>query len=194
MSKYYVLSRSWSRSPARTIDRSTCDRQGRWWDDGCRFDTAVKVPIEMKLTPYVPDSPDQSRALPAFIDGVVPLMSTALVAALQAMGVANLELYSAVLIDPDDGSRHEGYWAFNLIGLVAAAEMAASIYTVRDGIPLIDVAFDKLVIDPNKCAGLRMFRLAENNSAIIVHESVRDRLLEDGFGELTFYKPENIAI
>jgi len=191
---HFILGRLWARAPARRPNRGSYDRQKLWWNRGRRFEDEVRVPVEVSLQPFDANSPEQSPALPAFIDGVVPLMRLDLVDALRAAGVSNLDLYDAVLVDPDTGARHDNYRAFNLIGAVAAADLGASEYQAPDGIALIDVAFDRLVLDAGKCAGLLMFRLAENNSAIVVHESVKKALLAAGFDELEFFKPENIAL
>lgn len=94
------------------------------------------------------------------------------------------------------GESYGSRWkAVNILGLVAAADMQKSIATVHDGIPLIDVDFDELVIDEKKTKGIKMFRLAESTNAILVHESLRDALIEKGFGEdLAFYDLKEAAI
>jgi hypothetical protein len=190
----FILGRLWARAPARRPDRGSYDRQKLWWDSGCRFDADVRVPVEVSLQPFNANSPEESPALPAFIDGVVPLMRLDLIEALRAAGVSNLDLYDAVLIDPDTGARHTDYRAFNLIGAVAAADLAASQLQGADGAALINVSFDRLVLNAGLSAGLLMFRLAENNAAIVVHGSVKQALLAAGFDELEFFKPENIAL
>ncbi|MCC6271300.1 MAG: hypothetical protein IT190_08490, partial [Microbacteriaceae bacterium] len=48
--------------------------------------------------------------------------------------------------------------------------------------------------DPDKTQDLLFFRLAENNGAIMVHQSVRDHLLTAGFDELEFYELDEVAI
>lgn len=98
-------------------------------------------------------------------------------------------------IDPKPGAVFTHYKAVNVLGLVAAADMGKSEATVHDGIPLIDVDFNSLVIDENKTRGIKMFRLAESTNAILVHESLRDALLEKGFGsDVAFYDLTEIAL
>lgn len=132
--------------------------------------------------------------MPALFKGLIPLYRDDLVAALQSCGVDNLDLYPARIFDPDNGQFHENYKAVNIIGMVAAADMQKSVWSASDGIALIDVAFDKLVIDPKKTASLPFFRLAENNAAVLVHQRVRDHLIKAGFTELEFHVPEQIAL
>lgn len=98
-------------------------------------------------------------------------------------------------IDPKPGAVFTNYKAVNVLGLVAAANMAKSEATVHGGIPLIDVDFDSLVIDESKTLGIKMFRLAESTNAILVHESLRDALLAKGFGsDIAFYDPAEVAL
>ena len=191
---YYVLGRLYAANPARVHDRSSYDRQGVWWDDGAVFTESIKTPIEMRLKPYHPHDPDMSPAMPSLFKGRVPIFSDALIAALRSAGVDNLDTYEARIFDPDSGQWHTNYKAVNVLGLVSAADMAKSTAIVHDGIPLVDVSFDRLVIDTQRARGWLMFRLAENNSAIIVHEKVKQAVLAAGIRDLEFFKPENIAL
>jgi hypothetical protein len=191
---YYVLGRLYAAHPARIDDDSSYDDQGVWWDDGQVFTKPISTPIEVRLKPYEPSNPDMSPALPSLFKGRVPLYSDALLSALRSAGVDNLDTYEARILDPDTGKWHTHYKAVNVIGMVSAADMAKSVATVHDGIPLIDVSFDRLVIDPKKTHGILMFRLAENNSAVIVHEQVKQAVLAAGIRDLEFFKPENIAL
>lgn len=98
-------------------------------------------------------------------------------------------------LDPNAGKIITNYKAVNILGLVSAADMQKSIATVHDGIPLIDVDFDELVIDEQKTKGIKLFRLAESTNAILIHESLRDALIDKGFGEdLAFYDLKEAAI
>jgi len=98
-------------------------------------------------------------------------------------------------IDPAPDSIITDYKAVNILGLVAAADIGKSIATPCDGVPLIDVDFDELVIDLARTRGIKMFRLAESTNAILVHESLRDALLKKGFGpEIAFHDLEEAAI
>jgi len=55
---------------------------------------------------------------------------------------------------------------------------------------LLDVDFEGLTIDPEKAKSLLLFRLAESTNGIVVHESVKNSLLEQGFDMLTFMDPK----
>lgn len=110
---------------------------------------------------------------------------------LRLMGVSDIDEW----VDKKANSYITNYKAVNILGLVSAADMQKSIATVHDGIPLIDVDFDELVIDEQKTKGIKLFRLAESTNAILIHESLRDALIEKGFGEdLAFYDLKEAAI
>lgn len=94
--------------------------------------------------------------------GVPPIVRDDLLAVLRGAGVDNLDVYDAVLRSRDGAVRIAGYKAFNLIGLVDAVDRGQ---------------------------GRRMFRLAEDTSAILVHRSVRDAIEAAGIGPLRFVAP-----
>ncbi len=54
---------------------------------------------------------------------------------------------------------------------------------------LLDTDFDSLVIDEEKTMGFRLFRLAENCSAIVVSEEVKVAIEERGIPGIVFYGP-----
>jgi hypothetical protein len=190
---YYLLGgRSWSSNPARLLD--AVDDHDLWWDDGVPFDVPPSAPVTGVLEPYDSRNPDMSPELPEMYDVPILIFRDDLIAALQAAGVDNMHLYGAEITDPDSGQVYTNYKAVNIIGLVAAADMDKSEAIVHDGIPLVDVNFNKLVLDPDKTQGLLFFRLAENNGAVMVHQSVRDHLLASGFGKVEFYDLDQAAI
>lgn len=107
--------------------------------------------------------------------------------ALMAAGVDNLQVYDAVIRDLQRGIVHKNYKAFNIVGAVSAADMDVSRMMGATNNEVIDVDFDRLVIDEEKCNGLRLFRLAENVSAIIVDEKVRQEIERRSIEGMFFY-------
>ena len=85
-------------------------------------------------------------------------------------------------------SDYIDYKAFNVVGLVAAADMRASTLMGTSEGEMIDADFDRLVIDESRAAGFKLFRLAENVSAIIVDDEIRRRVEESGIPGLIFYE------
>ena len=149
------------------------------WNRGARVQGHVPVPVRIFLDPEAP-----GILLPMYYKGVL-LMSDALIAALQSAGVSNLELFDAILTDETNHREYSNYKLVNIVGAIAAADLAQSAHTPH-GKPLFDVDFDSLVIDEKKTRGALMFRLAENVSGIVVHESVKDAVLKAGIEHLDF--------
>lgn len=189
---YYLLSSN-SR-PRRRIGDTPFIKGLKWWR-GAVITMTVPAPLEFTLDPYSPSSPAEDQYMGVFIETNPPVWRDDFIQALRDCGVYNFDTYNVAIHDPDDGTIHTNYKAVNVLGLVAAADMEKSVATVHDGIPLIDVDFDELVIDEKKTRGIKMFRLAESSNAILVHETLRDCLLEKGFGsDLAFYDLKEAAI
>lgn len=188
---YFILDRSWARNPARLPDRYP-EQPGVFWFAGARFDQRIAEPVEVTLKPYRPD--DQSREIAEYIKGTIPLFRDDLIRGLQEAGVDNLDLYQAVLIDPDDGKRYTTHKAVNIIGVITAADLGRSDAIINPGGAVIDVSFNSLVVDEAKTKGVLMFRLAESPTTILVHRSVKDHLRQRGFTALRFVNPQKAAI
>lgn len=109
------------------------------------------------------------------------LMSKRLVETIQACGVTNLQLFPAVITREDSREGLPDYLVVNIVGLIAAADMASS-----KSRPLADVQFfEKLVLDPSQARGLLMFRLAESRADVIVAAKVAQAIQAGGFVDVT---------
>ena len=64
-------------------------------------------------------------------------------------------------------------------------------HTDHDGAPVADVSFESLALNDDALHGELLFRLTENTGTILVHERVRDKILELGITTLKFIRPEN---
>jgi hypothetical protein len=105
------------------------------------------------------------------------LMSNRLIETLKSAGVDNLQLFDAQITNERTGERIDGYKVVNILGLVAAADPAAS-----KSRPLADVQFfEKLAIDESSARGQLMFRLAESLNDIIVAERVARQITAGKF-------------
>lgn len=133
------------------------------------------------------DRPGTPRHL--YEEHFVPVMSGALRRALEGAGVDNLQCFPALLRDPLDGSEIADYWAFNVVGLVACADMARSSLMGTNDSGMGDIDFDALVIDEAKAGDRPLFRLAESVSAIVVSERVRAAVEAAGIPGMVFYGP-----
>ncbi len=189
---YYALFRS--PKPGRWIGDEPFI-EGLEWNRGVRVTVQVPDPLEYVLKPLARNSADHSPYMGAYLNAEGLLLRDDLVKALRECGVDNFDAYNVAITDPDSGRVYTNYRMVNLIGLVAAADMPKSEAIVHGGVPLIDVDFDKLVIDESKTHGILMFRLAESTNGVLVHERLRDGLIAKGFGEdLAFYDPREVAL
>lgn len=125
--------------------------------------------------------------------GTPPIMSSAFAAALGEAGVDNLDLYDAVLRSEDGRIVYEGYKAFNVVGLVAAADLGKSLLDPDVPSRFFDASFSSLSLDEQKPMGALMFRLAEYLGAVVVHAVVKERLEQVGFPNLSFLEPSQFV-
>jgi hypothetical protein len=161
------------------------------WISGAAIDVPVPQPLEFEVETDEDDrEPDKPGMLLEMYQYGVVLMTERLVNALRESGVDNLQAFDALIRDPRANRVVTDYKVVNVVGVIAAADMAKStLYEVPVGPPLIDVSFDSLVIDEKRAGGQLLFRLAESLSAIIVHDRVKQHLLARGFDMLTFRDP-----
>lgn len=153
------------------------------WTVGARFDPHPTQPIEVKIRE------GYEVAEPRPFVGVPPIISDELHQVLSGAGVSNLDVYEAVLKSADGSAVITGYKAFNLIGMVEAADLAASRFSPENPSRFVDASFDSLVLDNARLGGLRMFRLAEFSSAVLVHRSVKEAIEAAGVTHINFLKP-----
>ena len=185
---YYML----ECSPPRGADDHALVRlvtkppSGAQWKEGARFSVDVPEPVEFAMRANHNDLMLEMNNTQGL------LVTKRLLAALQEAGVDNLDVYDAVIRHESLGTERRDYVAVNLIGTVSAADLSRST-VVPGGLPgnLIDTDFEGVAIDPEKAGGMLMFRLAENTSAIVVHERVKEHLESKGFDMLTFVPPES---
>ena len=145
-----------------------------------------KGSVEIRVIPY-----DGYVGLPDEVSDMnVPLMSARLKEAITAAGVDNINFSPVTLCNSETGQAYE-YFAFNLVGLVVAADMTKSNITSHDGDFLGDSSVHDLIIDESKIGGLLMFRLKEKFAAIIVQKSVKESIEQHGIDTIKFVKPED---
>lgn len=158
----------------------------RLWEVGVRHEKDVPVPIEVMFDTFRGyDGPPVE-----LLDVGIPIMSERLADALTLAGVANIDFYDATLTHSKTGTTYR-YKAFNIIGLIAAADMTRSEWSSTDGEPLINVSFTHLALNESTMPNQSLFRLAENINAIVVSAAVRDHVLASGIATLKFTRPED---
>lgn len=160
------------------------DDEERSWIIGLPFEQPPPVPVPVSI------EHGEEGLQPELTDVPLPLMSRRLAECLTAAGVSNIDFYPARVTEQASGRCHDGLLAFNLIGLVAAADLSRSTFSASDG-PLLSVDFDGLAIDPAKVGAADMFRLAESVNGIVVSRRVRQAILDAGITTLEFILPED---
>jgi hypothetical protein len=161
----------------------------RTWKSGQRqkpdrltFDTPVRIDFE-PLRGY--QGPPVEM-----LDLGIPLMSERLHRAIVGAGVSNVEWFDARLRNTLSGEEFP-YMIYNVVGLIAAADLAKSDWESLNGKPTTDVSFDELVIDEARIGGALLFRLAENVNALMIAQRVRDSIERAGIDTLRFTAPQD---
>lgn len=157
------------------------------WFGGRRFQSQPKEPVVVKIRP----GHEQGDLLPYF--GVSTVMSNAFYETLRTVGVDNLEVFDAVIQSKDGVIVHRGYKAFNVVGLVRAADISKSKFSDDNPSRLIDSSIESLVLDPSKTHGLLMFRLAEYVGAVLVHEKVKQAIEAKKIPYIIFREPGELV-
>lgn len=180
MDRYYIMS---SENPDQMLLYSMPDLPEDIDDDwgfGQLFTIEPEQPIEVEIQSGF----EHKTPLPWFDEP--PIVSQEFLDALLECGVNNIVAYDVVLHSEDHSVTLDGYKAINIIGLVKAA--GEGTVFVGDS-TLIDASIDTLELEPRSIKGLLMFRLAENTSAVVVHEKVKNHLEARGFDYLVFKEP-----
>lgn len=145
---------------------------------GQPLDPALEGPIVFRLDEELRRGP-----LPTFFSVPALVARRAFCDDLLALGVDNIETRSALLEDPVDGRRIEGYLYLNVVGLVAGADLArSSSEELGPGMTVIN----ELVLDYDRFPDLDVCLLAEDPDNLIVSERVRDHLGGRGYDDVFF--------
>ncbi len=174
--------------------------------DGRAFDEGVKFTDDPNEPPHLqhPKSPiqvkirddDKNNPWPSFISVPIPFLSKQMYNVLRTAGVNNMDVYPIEIFYPDGtlAPESDNYYVFNLLGTVAAVDLAKTVYDPSTQVAsMITMSFDYLAVDETKAQGHLMFRLAESITTILVHESVKTALEKANIPLIEFYEPEYYA-
>ena len=147
----------------------------------------IPTPVEINFDAYK----GYAGEPPSLEDVGIPLMSKKLANTLTSAGVDNLELFPAIVKNNQTGQTFE-YQVYNVIGLVAAMDRQNSDYeSYKNMNPVGGASIYELVLDESRIQDLLLFRLSENISTLVVHETIKNKIEEMGILDITFIKPEN---
>ena len=162
----------------------------RNWGNGKSFKSNVSfpVPIEIDFEPF-----RGFKGPPVeIVDLCIPIMSKRLKETLERSGVDNIDYFPAILTNTESGEKFD-YFAFKVVGLVAATDLSNSEFTSFDGDMVVDTSFETLVIDEYKTHDFKLFRLAENISALVVNEEIKNFIENESINSLELLNPEEFV-
>ena len=135
------------------------------WITGSPHRNPIPTPIEVELNPEF-----GTELLDSYHE-FIPIWSDRLIEILRGRGVDTFDTYNAIIRDPRTGLVASNYKAVNVLGSVNCVDMARS--TFDPGSEMGAREFSKLVIDPSKAHDLKMFRLSERPTVLIIDDDVR---------------------
>lgn len=124
--------------------------------------------------PWVVDVELDVPDLPHFIGGQVPMISERLLQVLVKAGVDNLQTFP-LSVRRSDGAESRQHAAINVLGLVDATDLEASIGTIvvdGDDGP-VRMTFERLVLSGAATRGLPLFRLFHDPDILVVDDRLR---------------------
>jgi hypothetical protein len=134
---------------------------------GLPFDGAIQEPVLVRLSAWG-DVPSD------FLERPFVVVSDAMRAALDAIGVDNIEYFEARLQQERSARVEPGFWLANVIGKVACVDRLASRFESLDDVE--QGALESFRIDPALTCGLDLFRLAEDSRMLVVSPRVQRAL------------------
>jgi hypothetical protein len=159
---------------------------GPWlsWMSGRAFPSPPPQPVIAKI------KPGYEEADPPVFKNVPQIMTMEFFEALRSAGVDNIDGYDAEIRSVDGSRRLPHYKAYNIIGLVSAADHSESEFAEDNPSRQIDASIRSLVVDEAKARQFLLFRLAESVDTILVHNSVKEALEKQGFEGIDFVPPD----
>ncbi len=158
----------------------------RGWHSGAPLEEPPTEIIQVEATPHF----GYQGPPPDYYDDAISLMSPRLAQVLQKTGVDNIEYYPVVISYRNTGETYE-WLAFNIVGLVSAADPANSRIKSDDAVALKNCSIDGFTLDPTRTRGLALFRLAENLMTTLVSEQVKQAIEQAGINTFAFTRAQD---
>jgi len=104
--------------------------------------------------------------------------------------VDNIQYFDFDIVNPKNNNTYTNYKIANVVGLVDCVDKEKSDLTFYDSGTIEFI--DKLVLDESKIPPeLKIFRLANRATLIVMHKSIKDAILDAGITGCVFYKVED---
>ena len=131
---------------------------GRWISE--KLDSPLKFEIEKTSDNTLPDFMNSGGML---------LFSSRLVEKLNSAGIDNLQLFAAEIHVKEPNLLITNYFVANILGVIQCVSLSRSEYTeIMPGL----YEFSKISINLDAIKMEKLFRIAESNRRILIHESV----------------------
>lgn len=138
------------------------------WMHGKRMPPPAAGPMRLPLS----DSSGDLR--PEIMGTLLTLFSDTLKDAMGAFGIDNIDYHPVELQHPVTKVVEQGYWLANIIGIVSCVDTTRSVIVPR---PSGGKGWLKsFYVDPARASALRIFRLAEDPTLIVIDEPLRSHL------------------
>ncbi|MFI3220692.1 MAG: hypothetical protein QX189_16475 [Methylococcales bacterium] len=151
------------------------------WHDGIKFSVVPEQSLKLKIDLDDPDAGEFAD----YIYGYIPLVSERFKSVLDVCGISNIDYYPVDIIGADKFEDIPKYYAFNVVGKIAAADRDKSDYFEAFG-QMGATQFSRFVINESVVKNIDFFRLAEQSSTIIVSERIKLACEEAGIDTLYF--------
>jgi len=176
-------------APFLEIHEELLTNPRRGWQSGAILADPPTQPILIEATPQL----GYQGPPPDYYDDAISLMSPRLKQTLEAAGVDNIEYYPAVITYRRTEEIYDWY-AFNIVGLMAVADLDKSDIKNEDGLPFANSSINGFSVDPKKTHNMYLFRSAENVMTTLVSGQIKDAIDKEGINTFSFTKPEDWVI
>jgi hypothetical protein len=156
------------------------------WDEGIKFSVPPNQALKLKIDLDDPDAGEFAD----YVYGYIPLVTERLKSVLDFCGISNIDYYPVDIINADKFEDIPKYYAFNVIGKIAAADRDKSEYFEAFG-EMGATQFSHFVLNKNAVKNLGFFRLAEQSSTILVSERIKLACEKAGIDTLSFIPLED---
>lgn len=151
------------------------------WLQGVAFASSPPSPIVLRQAAPLVGEP----VLYDYLKSPVPLVSMKLKQALEAANVSNVQYFATQVISQDSEVQDANYWAINVVGMSLVADPQHSASQHAFGQIGADI-FSRFAPRPNIEPELRVFRMAEHQSTVIIDHHVVKACTAAGIDTLDF--------
>jgi hypothetical protein len=166
---FYIMRQNTSIQGSRALDGLPDHMDSLDWTQGKHMDDPVPggaLALDLSL--------ESGNYRSAIIEGFLTLYHKRFRQALEERGVDNIEYYPVQLRDQNTGKVDEDYFVANILGLIDCVDMGKSKVKMWNSGSGFD--FQSMVIDEARTHGLKLFRLKDDPTKVIISEEMKENL------------------